>query len=197
MARIINMGREGEITINGKKEKTADPSVLNGKQIAFSKAPYADWTFQLDGSLETRRADQEITELKNYLTRTWYPDRPVKIGDSWEFEPKWIKSIIEKDLQSAQTIGTMQLKQIRHAASGKTAIIAMRIESTGGDFRSDGTESSASIDLKGELTVDLTTMLDTKTTLTGSLRTYTGDLVNYVQTEVPINIIVEKFFTRD
>lgn len=197
MARVLGMSREATVRLAGKEEKTVEQSPLNGKQIAFSKPAGGEWAFELDGSLKTLRIDRELKELTHYLRRSWYPDKPVKIGDTWEFDPVWIKSIVEKELHSAQTIATMQLRQVRHTVDGGVALLTVRIESTGGDFRSDGTETSASIDLKGELAVDLATMLDRQLNLTGTLHTRSGTLGETTVTEVPITVDVQKSFTRD
>lgn len=197
MVRITSMNADTTIRMNGKEDKTTDPSPLNGRMIALSKPIRGDWTFDLDGSLKTLRIEREIGELTQYLKRDWYPKHPVKIGDSWEFDPVWIKMIIEKDLQNAQIIGTMRLRQIRHSAQGRTAIVSITIESTGGDFRPDGTETSAALDLKGEATINLETMLEEQLTLNGSFSTRIGTVGQFVTTRVPIQLSVTKSFTRD
>jgi hypothetical protein len=197
MARIVSMNTEATSRMAGQEDKTAEQSPLNGKIISFSKPPQGDWSFELDGSLRTLRIEKEIRDLTHYLKRDWFPDHPVRIGDSWEFDPVWIKMIVERDLQNAQTIGTMQLRQIRHSAQGRTALVSITIESTGGDFQADGSESSAAVDLKGEATIHLTTMLEEQLTLRGSIRTRTGTVGAFTTTEVPIHISVTKSFTRD
>jgi hypothetical protein len=197
MVRIASMNTDTTVRMGGKDEKTSEQSPLNGRMISLSKPVSGDWSFDLDGSLQTLRIEREIGELTRYLKRQWYPEHPVKIGDTWEFDPVWIKAIIEKDLQRAQSIGTMRLRQIRHSAEGRTALIAITIESTGGDFRPDGTEATAHLDLKGEVTVDLETMLEKQLTLSGNLTTRNGTVGQFVTTRVPLQLSVAKTFTRE
>jgi hypothetical protein len=197
MVRIASMNTDTTVRMAGKDEKTSEQSPLNGRMISLSKPVSGDWSFDLDGSLKTLRIEREVSELTRYLKRKWYPEHPVKIGDSWEFDPIWIKSIIEKDLQQAQTIGTMRLRQIRHSAEGRTAVISITIESTGGDFRPDGTEATAHLELKGEVAVDLQTMLEKQLTLSGNITTRTGTVGQFVTTRMPIQLTVTKKFSRE
>lgn len=197
MVKVTGMNTETRVNIQGKEEKTLDQSPLNGRMVSLSKPPNGDWVFDLDGSLKTLRIEREMDELTRYLKRKWYPEQPVKMGDSWEFDPVWLKAIIEKDLQQAQTIGTMRLRQIRHTAEGKTAVVAISVESTGGDFRPDGTEASAHMVLKGEVTVNLQTMLEEKLTLSGTISSRSGTVGSFVTTQVPIQLTVTKTFVRE
>jgi hypothetical protein len=197
MVKVSSMNTETKVRIQGKDETTTEESPLNGRMISMTKLPTGDWTFDLDGSLQTLRIEREMAELTRYLKRKWYPEYAVKMGDSWEFDPVWIKGIVEKDLSQAQTIGTMRLRQIRHSAEGKTAVIAISIESTGGDFRPDGTEASAHMELKGEVAVNLQTMLEEKLTLSGTIDTRSGTVGSFVTTRVPIQLTVTKTFVRE
>jgi hypothetical protein len=123
---------------------------------------------ELDGSVPTRQTAQDISELTLFLPRNWYPHRSIKPGESWEFGPAWIHMLIERVLKDAQTIGTMNLRLIRHTASGDFAVINVSVRSTGGDFRPDGTETSAQVELNGQAVVNLKTMLDESLELEGT-----------------------------
>ena len=169
MVAVSKINTYSTATLDGKKEDSDESSPLNGKMFAMSKAVNGDWKFELDGSIPLRQIDQEISELSLYLKRQWYPHRTVKIGDSWEFDPAWIRMLIERNLKDAKTIGTMGLRQIHHSANGDSAIISVSVRSTGGDFRPDGTESSAQIDLSGQVVVNLKTMLDESLDLKGTV----------------------------
>jgi hypothetical protein len=183
--------------VNGKEEKTNTQSPLNGKMFAMSKAPVGDWKFELDGSIPLTRVRQEIEELTVYLKRDWYPAREVKVGDSWEFDPAWVKMIIEKDLSKAQTIGTMSLRQVRRTATKDTALINISIRSTGADFRPDGTESSASVELTGHVLVNLATMLDEELELTGNVVSRTGKSTQSTTVKLPIRLTATKSFVKN
>lgn len=181
----------------GKEDSTSDPSPLTGKLFAMSKAPSGDWKFELDGSVPLTRVRDEIEELTHYLKRDWYPTKPVKLGDSWEFDPAWVKAIIQRDLKNAKTIGTMRLRQVRRTQERQVAVIDVNIRSTGGDFKADGTESAASIELAGEMSVNLDTMLDETLELKGKLESSTGTATASTKAVLPINLRVTKSFVSD
>lgn len=198
MVRVPKITTTSKIKIDGHEENSTDESPLTGKMFAMSKAPSGDWKFELDGSVPLARMQSEIEELKVYLKRDWYPAREVNLGDSWEFDPAWIKMIVEKDLSSAQTIGTMRLRQIRHTQKGDTAVIDVTIRSSGGDFKADGSQASASIELKGEVIVNLNTMLDESLDLKGTLTTGASPSAGESTTvKLPIQLTATKSFVRE
>ena len=142
MVRVARINTVSRTVIDGKEDKISDESPLVGKMFSMSKSPAGDWNFDLDGSLPLARI-QEIDELKVYLKRDWFPARELNVGDSWEFDPAWIRMIIERDLSQAQTIGTMRLRQVRNSEKRRVAVIEISIRSTGADFRADGTRRAA------------------------------------------------------
>lgn len=192
MVTVAKIATFSTATIDGKAEKSDETSPLNGKMFAMSKAVRGDWKFELDGSVPMREIDNEISELTLYLQRKWYPQRRVKLGESWEFDPAWIRMLIERDLKNAQTIGTLNLRQIRHSANGNYAIINVSVRSTGGDFRPDGTETSARIELSGEVVVNLKTMLDESLELKGTVISRTGKPGNLKTVTLPVHLEVTK-----
>jgi len=183
--------------IAGKTDTVTEASPLNGKMFSMSKPPSGEWKFELDGSVPYSRIESEIEELTFYLKREWYPTREVNLGDSWEFDPAWIKKIVEKDLSQAKTIGTMRLRQIRRGEKRQIAVIDVTIRSTGGDFKADGSESAASVDLSGQLTVNLDTMLDESLELKGTITIDTNKAGETRKIKLPINLTVNKSFIRD
>jgi hypothetical protein len=104
--------------------------------------------------------------------------------------------IIEKDLQNAQTIGTMKLRQIRRSAEKETAIIDVSVRSTGGDFRADGSEARAQVELTGQVAVNLRTMLDESLELKGVIVTSTGKLSDSRKVTLPVHLVVTKSFVK-
>ena len=198
MVRVPLITTTTKINIDGKEENTTDQSPLTGKMFAMSKSPTGDWTFQLDGSVPLHRIQFEIDELKVYLKRDWYPKREVNLGDSWEFDPIWIKNIIHRDLAKAQTIATMRLRQIRRMKDRQLAVIDISISSTGGNFRADGSESSGSVELKGEVIVNLDTMLDEFLELKGTITTSASPSATESTTvTLPIHLTATKSFVRE
>lgn len=197
MVRVPKLTASSKIVIGGKEEKTTDSSPLTGKMFALSKTPQGEWKFELDGSVPYTRVQSEIEELTVYLKRDWYPTREVNVGDSWEFDPAWVKSIIEKDLSKAQTIGTMKLQQIRRGEKRQVALIDITIRSTGTDFQADGSESDAAIELAGQVTVNLDTMLDETLELKGTITSSSSRPGESTKVKLPIRLTVTKSFIRD
>jgi hypothetical protein len=197
MVRIPKITTSSSVAISGKEEKSTDRSPLTGKMFAMSKSPTGDWKFELDGSIPLTRVRQEIEELTVYLKRDWYPAREVNVGDSWEFDPAWVKMIIEKDLSKAQTIGTMRLRQIRHAETRQIAVIDVTIRSTGTDFRADGSESGASVELTGQVTVNLDTMLDESLELSGTIISSSSKPGESSKAKLPVRLVATKSFIKD
>ncbi len=197
MVKVNKIDTTGKTVIAGKTENIADVSPLNGKMFSMSKEPGAEWTFQLDGSVPLMRVEREINELKIYLKRDWYPAREVNAGDSWEFDPSWIRMLIERDFSNAQTIGTMRLKQVRHTAERNLAVIEVSIRSTGAGFEADGSSEDGSLVLKGEVFVNLNTMLDERLELKGSLVTTSRKDGVDTKMKLPIDLVVTKTFVRD
>jgi hypothetical protein len=197
MVRVPKITTTTVVKIDGNEEKSTDDSPLTGKLFAMTKAPAGDWKFELDGSVPMSRVEHEIDHLSAYLKRDWYPNREINVGDSWEFDPTWVKLIIEKDLTHAQTIGTMRLRQVRRAQSREVAVIDISIQSSGADYKSDGSESSASIDLKGQVIINLATMLDEELDLTGTVTTSTRKPGESVRFTLPVRLSTTKSFVRD
>jgi len=197
MVRVPKITTTSNINIDGHEEKSTDDSPLTGKMFAMSKSTAGDWKFELDGSVPHARMQNEIEELKVYLKRDWYPKHEVNLGDSWEFDPAWIKMIVEKDLSNAQTIGTMRLRQIRHTQKGDAAVIDVTIRSSGGDFNADGSQASASVDLTGQVVVNLATMLDESLELKGTVTTGASTAGESVTVKLPVTLTATKSFVRE
>ncbi len=196
MVRVGSIVTETRTRIDGKDEKATDESPLSGKMFAMTRSPKGDWKFDLDGSIPLTRIRQEIEELTVYLKRDWYPAREVKVGDSWEFDPAWVKMIIGKDLKNAQTIGTMRLRQVRSGLTGRYALLDVSVRSTGADYKADGSEVSATVELTGEVTVDLDTMLDEKLELKGMVTTRSRKPGESTTVNLPIRLKATKSFVR-
>jgi hypothetical protein len=197
MVRVPKFTTFAKTVIQGKEDKLNETSPLTGKMFAMSKTPKDEWTFQLDGSVPLSQIRTEIDEMKIYLKRDWFPARELKLGDSWEFDPAWVKKIIERDLENAQTIGTMSLRQIRRSANNPTAVIDVAIHSSGADFRKDGTEATAKIELTGQVIVNLDTMLDESLTLKGTITTATDRVSEVTKVTLPISLTATKSFIND
>lgn len=199
IARISNITTSTSIRVNGREEKSVDQSQLSGTTLKVSKPPGGNWNFELhgEGVLPLSRVRNELEELRAYLKREWFPAREVNVGESWNFNPAWVQQVIERDLSQTKTTGTMTLRQIHDGLFGRTAVIDVRIQSAGKKARADGGESSASIDLNGQLKVNLKTMLDEQLELGGKVisTTHGGGEVRTVN--LPVRLKVTKSFVKD
>ena len=196
MVSVAGLSTVSSVTLGGKEEKTEDVSPLVGKMFAMTRSTTGEWKFELDGSVPQQRTQKEIDELTLYLKRKWYPTRKVTIGDSWEFDPSWIRMIIEKDFQKAQTIGTMKLRQIRHMVGKDLAVMDVSVRSTGGDFQADGSESRTQVELTGQTVVNLATMLDESLELKGVVTSSSGRVGDSKKATMPVSLVVTKSFVR-
>jgi len=198
MVSVAKIETYSSVNIEGISERSDDLSPLNGRMFSMSRPPEGDWKFELDGSLPLQRVKGEIAELTTYINRKWYPQRPVSVGDSWEFDPSWIRMLIERDLPQAQTVGTMSLRSTRNSAARHIAIIDVSIRSTGAGFRADGTESSAQVTLKGESVVNLRTMLEESLELKGTVVTRNRSTDGTRRTvTLPVTLTVTKTIVRN
>ncbi len=197
MVKVTNISTSTKTVIDGKTEKLTDTSPLVGKMFGMSKAPKGDWKFELDGSVPLVRVEKEIDELKVYLKRDWYPARDLNVGDSWEFDPAWVKMVIQRDFSSAQSIGTMRLRQVRSSFTHKIAVIDVSIQSTGAKFQSDGSSGEGTVELTGQVTVNLDTMLDELLELKGTITTNSRKAGETTQMKLPVHLRATKSFVRN
>lgn len=198
MVKVNVLNSRTVVKLAGQQDDTGvDASPLTGKLFAMSKSPEGDWKFELDGSVPYTRIEHEIEELKVYLKRDWFPKQEVNLGDSWDFDPAWVKRVIEKDLANAQSIGTMRLRQVRHTEKGKFAVIDVTIRSSGADFAADGSEASATIELSGQVTVNLDTMLDESLELKGVVTTASRKGGEATTAKLPVRFSATKAFARE
>ena len=196
MVQVNQLETSTTIRTAGGNDVKKDTSPLTGKMFAMTKRPDGPWIFELDGTVPETRVREEIDELKIYLGRNWYPDRSLEAGDSWEFDPAWIKWIVHRDLRNAKTIGTMRLRQIRRAVDKETAVIAVTIRSTGSDYHSDGTLTEASVNLEGTMYVNLRTNLDELLELEGTIATGASTATTSTKATLPVKLKVTKKFEK-
>lgn len=199
IARISKITTSTSIRINGREEKSVDKSLLSGTTLKVTKPPGGNWNFELhgEGILPLSRVRNELEELRAYLKREWFPAREVNVGDTWNFNPAWVQQVIERDLTQTKTTGTMKLRQINDGIFGKTAVIDVWIQSAGKKTRADGGESSADIDLRGQLKVNLKTMLDEQLDLGGTVISTTKGKGEARTVNLPIRLKVTKSFVKE
>ncbi|MFK7852240.1 MAG: hypothetical protein AB8D78_14785 [Akkermansiaceae bacterium] len=192
LVKIVGLRSSRTVNFGGEAEKYNEVSPLTGKMFTLTKAPAADWDFDLNDTVTSTATNQDLQELKTYLKRKWYPDHPVKTGDSWEYDPKWIKMVVQRDLTNALTIGTMTLQEVRKSATRTTATIGISIQSSGEQLKSDNTLAEASVDLKGKMLVNLDTMLDESLELEGTVVVGNKEIRDSTKVTLPVRLIVTK-----
>lgn len=192
MVRVVRLSSSKSVNIDGQEKKSEDISPLTGKLFAMTKTPSGEWEFKLDGSFPLSKTRSDIEELKVYLKRKWFPDHAVNPGDSWEFDPTWVKMNIERDLGKALTIGTMTLRQVRRSANRSMTVIGVSIRSTGEGFRKDGKLAEGTVDLKGELVVNLDTMLDESLELEGTVTSNSQMVGDSKKVVLPVRMVATK-----
>jgi hypothetical protein len=180
--------------IGGRQETAELASTLNGKMLAVSRPPGSEWKLQLDNPIPTKEAQEDLDELKLYLKRAWFPPRAVVVGDSWEFDPSWVKHVLHRDVRQAQVIGTMKLRQLRSSGEGRSAVVDFTISGSGEELRADGTKAAAKLQLKGQVLVNLQTMLEEVLEASGTLEFSIGKAIESTSTTLPIQLRVTMTF---
>ncbi len=170
MIRIPKFVTASTLTVNGVPDVRTKASPLTGKLVEATRKPDGTWTFLSDGSAIGERAKEESEELAAYQNSNWFPDRFVEVGESWEFEPKWIKLVLQRDLRDALVVGTMTLREVRRTMTSQTAVIDMIIRSSGSKTDKSFRETTAIVDLKGRAVINLKTMLYDSLELDGTYR---------------------------
>lgn len=137
-------------------------STLVGRPITALKQN-DQWILQLaEGNASPEQAE-EIKAFEAYANRDWLPQKPVKIGESWTFEPNFISHVIHKDLKNADTVGTLTLLAVEDG----NALISVKIKGGGSDVDEKGSISKAEVDLTGSVLYSLETGLEIALDLKG------------------------------
>jgi hypothetical protein len=175
MVRIPKFVTISTLIVNGVPDVRTVASPLTGKLVEATRKPDGTWTFLSDGSPIGEMAKEETSELAAYQSSQWFPDRMVEVGESWEFEPKWIKLVLQRDLRDALVVGTMTLREVRRTMASQTAVVNMIIRSSGSKTDKEFRETTATVDLKGQAVIDLKTMLYESLELVGTFRSQVSD----------------------
>ncbi len=120
------------------------------------------------------------------------PDHEVQVGQSWEFDPRWIKLVVQRDLRDALAVGTMTLREIRRTRVAQTAVLDVAVRSSGTTTTAAYRETSATVDLKGRAVVNLLTMLDESLEIGGVVHSETSDGSRRTIVNLPLQLTVTK-----
>lgn len=130
-------------------------STLIGRPVTAVKKD-DQWILQLAEGNASPEQLEEIETFEAHANRGWRPKEPVKIGDSWTFEPKLISHIIHKDLENAEAVGTLTLLAVENG----NAAISVKIKGGGTQVDEKGSISKADVDLTGSVIYSLETGLE-------------------------------------
>jgi len=196
MMRVPKFESTTTINLGGVPDTTTERSPLVGMQLAAVRGADGGWTFTGDGNPITNQAKAELEELTAYQSRNWFPDRELNIGDSWEFDPAWLRLVIQRDLKGAQMLGTMKLRQIRRSRLAQFAVVDIDIRSSGANLDSSGRATGATVALTGEARINLKTMLDEKVELSGTIDMQSHDGGKRTTFHLPIRMSATKTIER-
>ena len=196
MLRVPRFESTTTIDLGGAPDTTTERSPLAGMQLAAVRDAGGSWIFTGNGRPIGDQAKTELEELNAYQSRKWFPERELQIGDSWEFDPAWLRLVVQRDLRDAQMVGTMKLRQVRRTRIAQTAIVDLSVESSGAKTDLGGRSTGATVSLHGEARIDLATMLDEAVELTGTIDMQSHDGGKRTTFHLPIRMTATKTIER-
>ncbi|MFC7339177.1 hypothetical protein ACFQY0_18430 [Haloferula chungangensis] len=177
-------------SINGTStSKTGD---LEGKTATAGKNGAGNWSFSLPEASVYGEAAKDLEMLGAFENRKWLPGRKVAIGETWNFNPTFIRRALQRDVPNPQVIGIMKLRKVDKAPDGSDqAIIDCFIRGGGEKTMSDGSVADAETGLAGTLTVNLDQPGRMRLYLSGRLNTGTVKGGETARAIVPLNMSVK------
>ncbi|MEM1084445.1 MAG: hypothetical protein AAGI48_09990 [Verrucomicrobiota bacterium] len=174
--------------VNGKTENKTGP--LEAKSPKARKNGAGNWTFSLEGTALGEAAD-DLEMLGAFENRKWLPERKVAIGESWNFEPSFIRRSLQRDIPNPQVTGVMKLREIGTAPDGtRQAIIDCFIRGGGRSETPTGATVTAETGLVGNLTVNLDQPGRMRFYLNGKLATGVAKPGDSAKVMMPLNLSV-------
>jgi hypothetical protein len=180
-----------------KLGETPDQETTQGALVGRTIRGFQDdtdqWRLYLSGGSASGQQAADLAEIEAYENRQWFPASPVNIGQTWTFNPAFIRHLTERDLGPAKLEALMSLKAITNVDNDRIAILNFSIRSQNSKESATGKIASgvlASVD--GTMHVSLTTMLDKYLHMTGSLTTVSKNLGQATRVRLPVNYTVTK-----
>ena len=165
---------------------------LQGKTAKALRNGAGNWTFSLTGSAAYGEAANDLEMLGAFENRKWLPGRKVAIGESWNFNPNFIRRILQRDVPNPQVIGIMKLRKVDKAPDGtRQAIIDCYIRGGGKKALTGGAVADAETGLAGSLTVNLDQPGRMRFYLSGRLNTGTTKGGESARAILPLNMSVK------
>lgn len=167
---IIKDSSESSNELNLPTRPGSQTSALTGKTAAGFRDSTGHWHLYLPGKTPTSVQATELAELGSLENRRWFADRPVKIGESWEIDPSFLRRLLLRDPGTASLEATVTLTTVRNIAGTDTAVLTLKIQSVATQRDTPNAPSeTATLNATGTLLVSLDTMLDRSLIIEGSL----------------------------
>ena len=181
-------------TVMGENSDTsAKAGALMGKVAYGLRDDMNRWRLFLKGGTASSAQATDLVELESYENRRWFQQVPVKVGQTWNIEPSFIRNFIERDMGSALVSATMTFKSVELMGGERTAVLNFSIQTQAVKDKAGKVRvSSVVADFHRTLYLSLATMLDKKLTMSGTLTTSTskGGVTTVVKS--PVTYIIVK-----
>jgi hypothetical protein len=179
------------------KKQSKSTSPLTGKTAIGFKVSTERWLLYLEDQTATNRQAVELVELEAYANRRLFSPQAVKVGDSWQVDPAFIRHVVLRDLGDTKLTATMTLKSVQNIRGERTAVLSFKLDTVG--VKGDSTSQSAataSIKATGTMLLSLDTMLDREFTIDGTLQTTAIQGDHTITAILPFNIRLTKAVAR-
>lgn len=175
--------------INGKPERKTGS--LEAKTPKARKNGAGNWTFSLEGTA-LGDAAEDLEMLGAFENRKWLPGRKIAIGESWNFNPTFIRRSLQRDIENPQVSGVMKLREVGTAPDGtRQAVIDCFIHGGGSNPLAGGGTVTAETGLVGNLTVNLDQPGRMRLYLNGKLATGVTKPGDSAVVKMPLNLTVK------
>lgn len=139
--------------LDGETTPTRGP--LDGKLVVGTRNGAGNWVFDIEGAPAVGEQVAELDLLGAFENKRWLPGRVVKVGDSWDFTPRFIRHSLRRDLPGSEAVGVMKLREVGKAADGSRQAVIDCVIRGGGQQAAGDKVRQADANLSGVMTVNL------------------------------------------
>lgn len=191
--RIVRDTTKTVVDFDGQPKPETSNSPLAGQTISALRDATGAWRFRIPGTpTPTADQSQELTMFESYENNNLYPQKAVRVKETWPVQPEFLAHLTERGIGLANVDATARLDQITEVDGIRTAIITLAIETVATEgTRAEG-GSGSTFKASGELHISLDSMLDRKLVLFGYRRNVTVNGGDTTRTHLPFRIEVTK-----
>jgi hypothetical protein len=195
--RVVSDTTATGVEVGGVMESSNAASPLTGKSVFGFRDTYGRWRLFLEGATAGNAQAMELSQLEAYENRRVFIDQPVRVGQTWDIDPNFLRHLTERDVGHAEVKASARLDSIKEIDGEETAVITLNVQTVGTTDEPGGLAArGAAITASGELHVSLATMLDKKLVLYGSLTTGARNGLERTRVHLPFRTEVIKTITR-